>query len=103
MINKVTYKDEPTLFNDKYLSEFSVEENMDHRRGSSFYRFDIIELSLEDKDYFLDVEDFEKYLGTWKTNTVIWDDNAGWDSTYSELTRVKQKEVITYEWEEIDE
>lgn len=96
MINKVTYKDEPTLFND--IVEFSIEEIMDHRKGSSFYREEIIEFVPEDSKHFPDIKDFEKYIGTWRTNNVIWCENGGWDSTYSELTRVKQKQIISYEW-----
>jgi hypothetical protein len=96
MINKVTYKDEPTLFDE--ISEFSIDSDMDHRRGSNFYRTDIIELTLEHKKYFPEIEDFEKYIGTWQTDQVIWDDNYGFDDTYSELTRVKQVEKITHEW-----
>lgn len=96
LINKVTYKDEPSLFDD--ISEFSIDSDMDHRRGSNFYRTDIIELEPEHKKHFPDVEDFDKYLGTWRTNTVTWDDSYGFDDEFSELTRVEQKEKITYEW-----
>lgn len=99
MINKITYKEEPSLFND--IVEFSIDNDMDHRRGSNFYRTDIIELTPEDKEYFTEVENFEQYLGTWRTNTVIWDSEYGWDETFSELTRVEKKEKITYEWIEV--
>ena len=99
MINKITYKEEPSLFND--IVEFSIDNDMDHRRGSNFYRTDIIELTPEDKEYFTEVEKFEQYLGTWRTNTVIWDSEYGWDETFSELTRVEKKEKITYEWIEV--
>jgi hypothetical protein len=95
-MNKVTYKDEPSLFDD--IDEFSIDSDMDHRRGSNFYRTDIIELVPEHKEYFPGIGDFDKYVGTWQTNTVIWDDNHGFDETFSELTRVEQKEKITYEW-----
>lgn len=95
-MNKVTYKDEPSLFDD--ISEFSIDSDMDHRRGSNFYRTEIIEFTSEHKQYFPDVQDFDKYLGTWRTNTVIWDDNDGFDSEFSELVKVEKKEKITYEW-----
>ena len=98
-MNKVTYQDEPTLFDD--IVEFSIDSDMDHRRGSNFYRTDIIELEPEHKEHFPDIEDFDKYLGTWRTNTVIWDDNSGFEDEFSELTRVEQKEKITYEWVEV--
>jgi hypothetical protein len=95
-MNKINYKDEPLLFND--ILEFSIDEDMDHRRGSNFYRTDIIEFLPEHKKYFTDIEDFDKYLGTWQTNTVIFDDNHGFDEKFSELTRVYKKEKISYEW-----
>ena len=101
MINKVTYKEEPTLFDD--IVEFSIEENMDHRRGSSFYRDEIIEFIEEDSKHFPDIKDFEKYIGTWRTNNVIWSEDDGFDTDYTSLIRVKQKEVLTYEWEEVNE
>ena len=96
MINKVTYKEEPTLFED--ITEFSIDSIQDHRRGSNFYREDIIELKLEHKEYYPEIADFKQYLGTWKTNQVIWDDNYGFEETFSELTRVEKKETVSYEW-----
>lgn len=99
MINKVTYNEEPTLF--PGIEEFSIDSIQDHRRGSNFYREDIIEFKEEDRIYFPDVEkNFEQYLGTWKTNTVIWDNSYGFEDTFSELTRVEKKEKISYEWVE---
>lgn len=96
MINKITFKEEPNLFND--IVEMSIDENLDHRRGSNFYRYEIIEFKPEHKEYYPEVENFEQYFGTWMTNTVIWDDNNGFEDEYSELTRVEKKEVISYEW-----
>lgn len=96
MKNKVTYNEEPNLFND--ITEFSIDSIQDHRRGSNFYREDIIEFREEHKEYFPDVENFEQYLGTWRTNNVIWDDNHGFDSEFSKLTRVEKKETVSYEW-----
>jgi len=95
-MNKITYKEEPLLFDD--IGEFSIESDMNHRRGASFYRTDIIELKLEHKKYFLEIEDFEKYIGTWKTNQYIWADDYGADDPISELIRVTKVEKITYEW-----
>jgi hypothetical protein len=96
MIKRITFKEEPNLFND--IVEMSIDENLDHRRGSNFYRYEIIEFKPEDKEYYPEVENFEQYFGTWMTNTVIWDDNNGFEDEYSELTRVEKKEVISYEW-----
>lgn len=100
MIKRVTYEEQPDLFEE--ITEFSIDSIMDHRRGSNFYREDIIEFTEEHKQYFETVTNFQDYIGTWKTNNVIWDDNYGFDESFSELTRVKKKEIITYEWE-IDE
>ena len=96
MINKITFKEEPNLFNG--IVEMSIDENLDHRRGSNFYRYEIIEFKPEHKEYYPEVENFEQYFGTWMTNTVIWDDNSGFEDEYSELTRVEKKEIISYEW-----
>lgn len=99
MKNKVTYNEEPNLFEE--IEEFAVDSIQDHRRGSGFWREDIIELKLEHKEYFSEVEDFEQYLGTWKTNQVLWDSEYGFEDTFSELTRVKKKETVSYEWTEV--
>lgn len=98
-MNKVTYEQEPNLFTD--ITEFSIEEMSNHRRGSSFYREDIIEFKEEHREHFPEVENFEQYLGTWKTNNVIWDDNYGFDEEFSELIRVEKVETVSYTWEEI--
>lgn len=97
-MNKVTYKEEPLLFNE--IEEFAIDSIRDYGRGSNFYRTDIIEFNIEHKKYFPEIHEFEKYLGTWKTNQVIWDDDYGFYSSFSELTRVVGVEKITYEWVE---
>lgn len=96
MKNRVTYNEEPTLF--AGVKEFAIDSEQEHRRGSNFYREDIIEFKEDDEKYFPDVENFKQYLGTWRTNNVIWDDNYGFDSEFSELTRVEKKETVSYEW-----
>lgn len=98
MKNKVTYNKEPNLFEE--IEGFSIHTDSDHRRGSSYYRWDIIELKLEHKQWFPEVKDFEQYLGTWKTNTIVDDYEYGSDESFSELTRVEKKEKISYEWVE---
>ncbi len=100
-MNKITFKEEPTLFDD--ITEFAVDSIQDHRRGSNFYREDIIELKEEYKEYFTEVENFEQYLGTWRTNNVIWDSEYGFDTGFSELTRVEKKETVSYEWVDVKE
>jgi hypothetical protein len=99
MINKITIKEEPLLFED--ITEFSIDEISEHRRGSNFFREDIIEFKEEDKEYFKDIENFEQYLGTWRTNNVIYDSEYGWDQHFSELTRVVKKETISYDWVDV--
>lgn len=100
MIKTVTYEQEPTLFED--IVEFSIDSQQDHRRNGNFYRKDIIEFKPEHKEFFPEIENFEQYLGTWRTNKVIWDDDLGFDEEFSKLTRVKQVEKIkiSYEWVE---
>lgn len=99
MINKVTYAEEPNLFED--ITEFSIHTDEDHRRGSNYYRWDIIEFKPEHKEYFEEVENFEQYIGTWKTNTILDDWEHGSDESFSELVRVEKKEVVSYEWVEL--
>jgi len=99
MINKVNYKDEPSLFDD--LQEFSIDNTMDHRRGASFYRVDIIELKPEDKKFFPEIGNFEQYVGTWRTDEIVWSDDEGFDETFSEIERVEKVEVVSYEWKNV--
>lgn len=100
-IKKVTYKEQPQLFED--LLEMSVDSEMDHRRGSNFFRYDIVEFRPEHKEYYPDVENYEDYLGFWKTDTWIFDSEYGSDKSPSELTRVEKrvKVVGTVEWGEV--
>jgi hypothetical protein len=98
-MNKIKYDDEPLLFD--VIDEFSIDSEMEHIRGSNFYRADIIELTINNKKCFPAVKDFEKYIGTWRTNQYIWYDNYGSDESISELTKVYKKEKISYEWIEI--
>ena len=96
MINKVKYAEEPELFDD--ITEFSIDSIQGHRRGSSYYRWDIIELKLEHKQWFPEVKAFDQYIGTWKTDTIVDDYEHGSDESFSELTRVEKKETVSYEW-----
>lgn len=104
MINFITKKDEPGLFSGEIdLTEFEVDSIRDHRRGSSFYETIIIELVEDDREYFPNVKDFSKYIGFWKTNTYVWDDNWGADELVSSLTRVKgvEETIIVKKWVEV--
>lgn len=89
MISKITYAEETTLFDD--ITEFSIDSIQEHRRGSNFYREDIIEFKPEHKKYFEEIENFEQYIGTWKTNTILDDWEHGSDESFSELVRVEKK------------
>lgn len=48
MIKTVTYKEESELFDE--ITEFAIDSIQDHRRGSNFYRTDIIEFKPELKE-----------------------------------------------------
>ena len=94
MINKVTRKECPALFKD--ITEFEIDREKDHRRGSSFYVTATIEFTEEDKKYFPDVENFEQYVGTWATDCVLWEADWGFvDGTYNELTRITLPLTLT--------
>jgi len=99
MINKVTYKEQPELFED--LLEMSIEDFQDHRRGSNFFRYDIVEFKPEHKEYYPSIENYEDYLGFWKTDTWIYDPEYGSDESPSELTRVEKVETVSYTWKEV--
>jgi hypothetical protein len=96
MKNTVNYAEQPNLFED--ITEFSIHTDSEHRRGSNYYRWDIIEFKSEHKEYFPEVKDFEQYVGTWKTNTILDDWEHGSEESFSELYRVEKKEVLSYEW-----
>ena len=97
MILRVRKEEEPTLFVE--LDEMVIDSIRDHRRGATFYVQDIIEFKPEDIEYYPEIPDFvEKYVGTWITDSYIWDDNYGNDEKPTMLTRVEKKEKISYEW-----
>lgn len=98
-MNKIEFQDEPELFVN--IDEFFVDTYNNHRRGSTFFKYGIAEFKDEHYKYFPKIKHFEKYLGTWKTNTVIWDDSYGYEEGFSKLTRVEKVEKISYEWKEI--
>lgn len=101
MITKITYNEEPTLFEE--IREMSVHQIRDHRKYSTFFAEDIVEFKLEHAELYPEIKDFEKYIGYWKTNQTIYNANEGFEDEYSELTRVEKKETVSYEWVEIGE
>ena len=98
-MNKVTFEQEPDLFSD--IVEFTIESINDHRRGDTFFRKDIIEFKLTDSEYYPKIDNFEQYVGTWKTNKVIWSDGDGFDEGFSKLTRVEKVEQVSHTWENV--
>lgn len=102
MINKVTYKEEPNLF--RHIEEFSIKCDQEHRRGSNFWTSHIVELKPEDKKWFKDVEDFDKYIGLWETNTIVVDSDHGKDDDFSVLTRVElvEKTVVVKSYVKVE-
>lgn len=99
MINKVEYKDCPELFDNLLVDYDPIKTIRNHRRGSSFYCEDIIEIGEDDLEYFPTLP--KEYYGFWKTNTYMWDDNYGKEDGVSELTRVEKVETKTYKWIEV--
>ena len=88
-MNTLTRKDALELginFN-SLLEDFYCHSSEDHRRGSSFYRTSIIEIS---ERWNPDVD--RSFDGFWETDSYIWDENCGYDkSDIRELTRVEQR------------
>lgn len=87
-MNVISYNEFPELFDNVDLEDYSKVFD-DHRRGSNFYRYIILEITegfME--DHFPNKENPQLYIGFWKSNTIIWDDNYGKDDDYSILKRV---------------
>jgi hypothetical protein len=60
---------------------------------------EIVEFKKTNMEYYPEIPDFvEKYVGTWITDSYIWDDNYGSDEKPTTLTRVEKKEIVSYEW-----
>lgn len=99
MINKVTRKEMPELF--EGISEFIIEDSLkEHRRGSNFFTKSIIKFDPDHKEYFPMVSGFDDYVGTWETNRYVsGEEDTDWRDIL-ELTRVEQKEktIVIKEW-----
>jgi hypothetical protein len=102
---KITKKEDPELF--KTISNFIIDESYrQHRRGSNFFVKSIVEFELEDAEYFPNIKDFSKYIGTWETNTYITsEEDTNWDEIY-QLTKVElhkqPKTIMENVWIEIN-
>ena len=102
-MNKITKKEYPSLFQE--IGEFVIDDSRrDHRRGSNFFVDSIVEFTADYAKFFPEITDFTPFIGTWETNTYIWDDNHGaeWNEIDT-LTRVEKKEVVTTKtvWEPV--
>ena len=83
------------------LEDFYCNSSEEHRRGSSFYRTSIVEIS---ERWYPDLD--RKLDGFWETNSYTWSDDDGYDkSEIYELTRVekKTKTVVIEEWIKVKE
>ena len=87
---KVTRKEEPELFNE--IGEMIIDRSQnDHRRGSTFFVKAIIELKPEHKQYYPNVQNYEKYIGHWETDEYVEsEDDVDWEEI-TELTKVELK------------
>jgi len=99
IITKVTYNQEPYLFDALEIGEFAVKTEREHRREATFFTSHIIELKESDSEYFPAVKDFNKYVGFWKTNTYVCDYD-GYSEDDDEITTLGRVEQYT-EMEEI--
>lgn len=99
MINKIKYEDYPELFDNLLIDYDPVEAFKDHRRGSSFNCYDIIEIGEKDLEYLPSLT--PEYYGFWETNSYLWDDNYGKEDGVSSLTRVERVEIKSFKWEAI--
>lgn len=68
----------------------------EHRRGSTFYKKSIVEITREETNDL-------SILGAWETNQYIWsEDDVDWSEIY-ELTKVEKKKIMIEKevWQEI--
>lgn len=101
MIKTINCKDVPELFRE--IGEYIIAEaSCNHRRSSNFYVESIVQFSPTDEYLAKTVPNFERYHGTWKTNSYIRDTEYGTEwSEITTLTRVtkKTKLVEVTSWE----
>ncbi len=101
MINRLdekTAKEYGLDFNE-LLDDFYDDSRSYHRRGSSFYKQSIVEIS---EEYYPDVD--KELYGFWETNEYVCNDDYGFNKEdIDTLTRVVLKEkVITKKyWEKV--
>jgi len=101
MKNKITRKECPELFEN--ISDFIVDNiYREHRRNSNFYTVSHVNF---DTEWISHIENYEDYLGDWKTNMYISDPEYGTDwSEITELVRIEKatKVTTTTYWKEVE-
>lgn len=101
MINRLdekTAKEYGLDFNE-LLDDFYDDSRSYHRRGSSFYKQSIVEIS---EEYYPDVD--KELYGFWETNEYVCNDDYGFNKEdIDTLTRVvlKEKVVTKKYWEKV--
>ena len=101
MINKLDEKiaKEYGLDFDELLDDFYDDSRIRHRRGSSFYKQSIVEIS---EEYYPNVD--KELYGFWETNEYVCSDDYGFNKEdIDTLTRVilKEKVVTKKYWEKV--
>jgi len=101
MINKLDEKiaKEYGLDFDELLDDFYDDSRSYHRRGSSFYKQSIVEIS---EEYYPNVD--KELYGFWETNEYVCSDDYGFNKEdIDTLTRVilKEKVVTKKYWEKV--
>jgi hypothetical protein len=100
---KISRKDHPKIFEE--ISEAITSDlQKEHRRNSNFYTVSLVEFKPEHRKYYPEVDNYDDYIGYWKTNTYISDPEHGTDwGEITELTKVekKSKMIEVYTWEEV--
>jgi translation elongation factor EF-4 len=101
MINRLDEKiaKEYGLDFDELLDDFYDNSKSRYRRGSSFYKQSIVEIS---EEYYPNVD--KELYGFWETNEYVYSDDYGFDKEdIDTLTRVilKEKVVTKKYWEKV--
>lgn len=99
-INKVTYEQQPYLFDDIHCNfdTHTLEQPMS--KGWISYK-SLITFGPENAEHYKDVENFEQYYGTWESNEYeIYKEDPEFEEgeTIHTLYRVEEKEVIIKKW-----
>ena len=101
MINKLDQKiaEQFGLDFDELLDDFYDDSKSRHRRGSSFYKQSILEIS---EEYYPNVD--KELYGFWETNEYVYNDDDGFgkediDTLHSVV--LKEKVIVKKYWEKV--